>query len=364
MRGENQSTQSMFCYVSPETMVPKDHPLRPLKVMVDAALKEISVHFDAIYSHTGRPSIPPEKLLKASLLQAFFTIRSERQLVEQIGYNLLFRWFLDMALDEKPWDATVFTKNRDRLLKAEISAHFFAAVLAQARREQLLSSEHFTVDGTLLEAWASIKSFRPKDGPPEGPVGRNEERDFKGQKLSNATHASVTDPEAKLYRKSSQQGADLYYMGHTLMENRNGLVVEATVTQANGTAEREAALAMVKKVAQKKGKKQRITLGADKGYDTQDFVDELQKMQVTPHVAQNNTNRASAIDGRTTRHSGYAVSLRIRKRVEEIFGWMKTVGNYRSPKYRGIDRVGWHFTLVAAAYNLVRMRNILALSPT
>lgn len=364
MRGENQSTQAMFCYVSPETMVPKDHPLRSLKVMVDAALKEISVHFDAIYSHTGRPSIPPEKLLKASLLQAFFTIRSERQLVEQIGYNLLFRWFLDMALDEKPWDATVFTKNRDRLLKAEISAHFFAAVLAQARREQLLSSEHFTVDGTLLEAWASIKSFRPKDGPPEGPVGRNEERDFKGQKLSNATHASVTDPEAKLYRKSSQQGADLYYMGHTLMENRNGLVVEATVTQANGTAEREAALAMVKKVVQKKGKKQRITLGADKGYDTQDFVDELQKMQVTPHVAQNNTNRASAIDGRTTRHPGYAVSLRIRKRVEEIFGWMKTVGNYRSPKYRGIDRVGWHFTLVAAAYNLVRMRNILALSPT
>lgn len=364
MRGENQSTQAMFCYVSPDTMVPKDHPLRPLKVMVDAALKEISIHFDAIYSHTGRPSIPPEKLLKASLLQAFFTIRSERQLVEQIGYNLLFRWFLDMALDEKPWDATVFSKNRDRLLKVEISAHFFAAVLAQARRKQLLSSDHFTVDGTLLEAWASIKSFRPKDGPPEGPVGRKEERDFKGQKLSNATHASVTDPEAKLYRKSSQQGANLYYMGHALMENRNGLVVEATVTQANGTAEREAALAMVKKVVQKKGKKQRITLGADKGYDTQDFVDELQKIQVTAHVAQNNTNRASAIDGRTTRHPGYAVSLRIRKRVEEIFGWMKTVGNYRAPKYRGVDRVGWHFTLVAAAYNLVRMRNILALSPT
>jgi transposase len=363
MRGENESTQSMFCYVSPETMVPKGHPLRPLKVMVDAALKEISLHFDAIYSHTGRPSIPPEKLLKASLLQAFFTIRSERQLVEQIGYNLLFRWFLDMALDEKPWDATVFTKNRDRLIKAEISAHFFSAVLDQARRKQLLSSDHFTVDGTLLEAWASIKSFRPKDGPPEGPVGHNEERDFKGQKLSNATHASVTDPEAKLYRKSSQQGADLYYMGHALMENRNGLVVDATVTQANGTAEREAALAMIKKVVQKKGKKQRITLGADKGYDTQNFVEELQKIQVTPHVAQNNTNRASAIDGRTTRHPGYAVSLRIRKRVEEIFGWMKTVGNYRSPKYRGVDRVGWHFTLVAAAFNLIRMRNILALSP-
>lgn len=363
MRGENESTQAMFCYVSPESMVPKDHPLRPIKAMVDAALKQISVQFDTIYSHTGRPSIPPEKLLKASLLQAFYTIRSERQLVEQIGYNILFRWFLDMALDEKPWDATVFTKNRDRLLKAEISAHFFAAVLTQARSKKLLSSEHFTVDGTLLEAWASIKSFRPKDGPPDGPVGRNEERDFKGEKLSNATHASVTDPDAKLYRKSSQQGADLYYIGHALMENRNGLVVEATVTPANGTAEREAALAMVKKVARKKGQKRRITLGADKGYDTQEFVEALQELKVTPHVAQNNTSRASTIDGRTTRHEGYKVSQRIRKRVEEVFGWMKTVGNYRSPKYRGTDRVGWHFTLVAAAYNLVRMRNILRASP-
>jgi transposase len=358
MRGENESTQTMFSYVSPEAMVPKDHPLRPIKAMVDTALKQISAQFDAIYSHTGRPSIPPEKLLKASLLQAFYTIRSERQLVEQIGYNILFRWFLDMALDEKPWDATVFTKNRDRLLKAEISAHFFAAVLAQARSKRLLSSEHFT-----LEAWASIKSFRPKDGPPDGPVGRNEERDFKGEKLSNATHASVTDPEAKLYRKSSQQGADLYYIGHALMENRNGLVVEATVTPANGTAEREAALAMIKKVSRKKGQKRRITLGADKNYDTQEFVEALQGLKVTPHVAQNNTNRASAIDGRTTRHEGYKVSQRIRKRVEEIFGWMKTVGNYRSPKYRGTDRVGWHFTLVAAAYNLVRMRNILGASP-
>jgi transposase len=363
MRGENESTQAMFSYVSPEGMVPKDHPLRLIKAMADAALKQISIQFDGIYSHTGRPSIPPEKLLKASLLQAFYTIRSERQLVEQIGYNILFRWFLDMALDEKPWDATVFTKNRDRLLKAEISAHFFAAVLAQARSKKLLSSEHFTVDGTLLEAWASIKSFRPKDGPPDGPVGRNEERDFKGEKLSNATHASVTDPQAKLYRKSSQQGADLYYIGHALMENRNGLVVEAAVTPANGTAEREAALAMIKKTSRKLGQKQRITLGADKNYDTQEFVEALKGLKVTPHVAQNNTSRASAIDGRTTRHEGYKVSQRIRKRVEEIFGWMKTVGNYRSPKYRGTDRVGWHFTLVAAAYNLVRMRNILGASP-
>jgi transposase len=230
MRGENESTQTMFSYVSPEAMVPKDHPLRPIKARADAALKQISVQFDATYSHTVRPSLPPEKLLKASLLQAFYTIRSERQLVEQIGYNILFRWFLDLALDEKPWDATVFTKNRNRLLKAEIPAHFFAAVLAQARSKKLLSREHFTVDGTLLEVWASIKSFRPKDGPPDGPVGRNEERDFKGEKLSNATHASVTDPEAKLYRKSSQQGDDLYYIGHALMENRNGLVVEATGT--------------------------------------------------------------------------------------------------------------------------------------
>lgn len=305
MRGENEPSQAMFCYVSPEGLVPKNHPLRPIKSMADAALKKLSPKFDAMYSHTGRPSIPPEKLLKASLLQAFYTVRSERQLVEQIGYNILFRWFLDMALDEKPWDATVFTKNRDRLLKAEISAHFFAAILEQARSKRLLSDEHFTVDGTLIEAWASIKSFRPKDGPPQGPIGRNEEVDFRGQKLSNATHASVTDPDAKLYRKSSQQGAD-------------------------------------------------------KGYDTQEFVSALQELKVTPHVAQNNTNRSSTIDGRTTRHEGYKVSQRIRKRVEEIFGWMKTVGNCRSPMYRGTDRVGWHFTLVASAYNLVRMRNLLA----
>jgi transposase len=339
MRGGNGSTQAMVSNVSPEAVVPKDHPLRPIKAMVDAALKQISVQFDAIYSHTGRPSIPSEKLLKASLLQAFYTIRSERQLVEQIGFNILFRWFLDMALDEKPWDATVFTKNRDRLLKAEISAHFFAAVLAQARSKRLLSSEHFTVDGTMLEAWASIKSFRPKDGPPQGPVGRNEERDFKVAETLQCHPCSETDPDAKLYRKSSQQGADLYYIGHALMENHNGLVVEVTVIQANGTAEREAALAMIKMVSRKKGQKRRITLGADKNYDTQEFVEALQGLKVTPHVAQNNTNRASAIDGRTTRHDGYKVSQRIRKRVEEIFGWMKTVGNYRSPKYRGTDRV-------------------------
>lgn len=363
MRGENQQSQAMFCYISPESVVPKGHPLRSIKKMVDVALQELSPKFVAMYSHTGRPSIPPEKLLKASLLQAFYSIRSERQVVEQVGYNILFRWFLDMSLDEKPWDATVFTKNRDRLLEADISAHFFASVLGQARKKRLLSDDHFTVDGTLLEAWASIKSFRPKDGPPQGPVGRNESADFRGQKLSNATHASVTDPDAKLYRKGKQQGADLYHMGHVLIENRSGLVVDAQVTHATGTAEREAATAMITKVACKKGKKRRLTLGADKGYDTEDFVGTLKKAHVTPHVAQNKTNRASAIDGRTTRHEGYKISQRLRKRVEEIFGWMKMVANFRSPKYRGTKRVGWHFALVAAAYNLVRMRNLLSTSP-
>jgi len=357
MRGENDKTQQMFCYVSPESFVPKNHPLRPLKEMVDAALKEISPKFSKMYSHTGRPSIAPEKLLKASLLQAFYTIRSERQLVEQIGYNILFRWFLDMAMDEKPWVPTVFTKNKERLLKGQIAQHFLAAVVDQARKQGLLSHEHFTVDGTLVEAWASIKSFRPKDDPPQGPIGRNEEADFRGKKLSNQTHESVTDPDAKLYRKGSQQGADLNHMGHVLMENRNGLVVETMTTQATGKAEREAAISMIKKVARKS---RRITLGADKGYDAASFVEGLREENVTPHIAQNDTNRSSAIDERTTRHPGYAVSQRIRKRVEEIFGWMKMIGGMRSPKYRGTEWVGWHFTLAAAGYNLIRMRTLLA----
>lgn len=357
MRGQVDQLQSMFCYISPEGFVPKSHPLRPIKEMVDAALEELSPKFNEIYSHTGRPSIAPEKLLKASLLQAFYSIRSERQLVEQIGYNILFRWFLGMALDEKAWDATVFTKNKERLLKAEISKLFLAAIVEQARKKHLLSSEHFTVDGTLIEAWASIKSFRPKDGPPDGPVGRNEEADFRGKKLSNSTHESVTDPDAKLYRKGNQQGADLYHMGHVLMENRHGLVVETMTTQANGTAEREAAEAMIKPHTRES---RRVTLGADKGYDAESFVETMRENNVTPHVAQNNTNRRSAVDGRTTRHEGYAVSQRIRKRVEEIFGWMKMIAGVRAPKYRGTEWVGWHFTLAGAAYNLIRMRNLLA----
>lgn len=357
MRGEKETRQSIFYYISPETFVPKEHPLRPIKEMVDVALKDLSPKFDEIYSHTGRPSIPPEMLLKALLLQAFFSIRSERQLVEQIGFNLLYRWFLDMDLDQKPWVATVFTKNKERLLKSEISTHFLAAVVEQAKKKNLLSDDHFTVDGTLIEAWASIKSFRPKDDPPEGPVGRNDEVDFRGKKLSNKTHESVTDPDSKLYRKGNQVGADLYHMGQVLMENRNGLVVAAMATQASGTAEREAAEAMIKPVTRKS---RRITLGADKGYDAEAFVETLRENNVTPHIAQNDTNRRSAIDGRTTRHEGYAVSQRIRKRVEEIFGWMKMVAGMRSPKYRGTEWVGWHFTLAGAAFNLIRMRNLLA----
>lgn len=355
MRGELDQRQAMFCYISPEGFVPQNHPLRPIKEMVDAALVDLSPKFDEMYSHTGRPSIPPEKLLKASLLQAFYSIRSERQIVEQIGYNILFRWFLDMALDEKPWVATVFTKNKERLLKAEISRHFLAAVVNQAEKKNLLSNEHFTVDGTLIEAWASIKSFRPKDDPPQGPVGRNDEANFRGKKLSNETHASVTDSDAKLYRKGNQQGADLYHMGHVLMDNRHGLVIDTLATQANGTAERDAAEIMIKPVTRKS---RRVTLGADKGYDAKGFVENLRKNNVTPHIAQNNTNRSSAIDGRTTRHEGYAVSQRVRKRVEEIFGWMKTIAGIRSPKYRGTDWVEWHFTLAGAAFNLIRIRNL------
>jgi transposase len=355
MRGETDPRQAMFCYISPESFIPQGHPLRAIKKMVDEALKELSPKFDEIYSHTGRPSIPPEKLLKASLLQAFYSIRSERQIVEQIGYNVLFRWFLDMAMDEKPWVATVFTKNKERLLKAEISRHFLAAVVSQAKKKNLLSQEHFTVDGTLIEAWASVKSFRPKDGPPQGPVGRNEEADFRGKKLSNQTHASVTDPDAKLYRKGSQQGADLYHMGHVLMDNRHGLVVDTLATHATGTAERDAAEVMIKPVTRKS---RRVTLGADKGYDAGAFVQKLRDNNVTPHIAQNNTNRRSAVDGRTTRHEGYSKSQRLRKRVEEIFGWMKTIAGIRSPMYRGTDWVGWHFTLAGAAFNLIRIRNL------
>jgi transposase len=364
MRGGDVQTEGLFSYVSCEARVPAGHPLRAIRAMVDEVLEVLSADFEGMYAKTGRPSIAPEKLLRALLLQAFYSIRSERQLMEQLDYNLLFRWFVGLSMDSAVWDATVFTKNRDRLLEGDVATKFLAAVVAQARGRNLLSDEHFSVDGTLIDAWASMKSFRPKDdgdGPP-GP-GRNAERDFRGERRSNQTHASTTDPEAKLYRKANGQASRMAFMGHVLMENRNGLVVGARVTQATGTAEREAALALVDGL----GAKGRITLGADKAYDAREFVRDLRARKVTPHIARNEQiteagerRRSSAIDGRTTRHPGYAISLRIRKRIEEVFGWAKTTGGLRKTRHKGTDRVGWAFILTAAAYNLVRLPKLIA----
>lgn len=353
MRGTESKTEGMFFYLSLESFVPKDHPLRPIREMVDKALTELSPQFQAMYSHTGRPSIPPEQLLKALLLQALYTIRSNRLLVEQISYSLLFRWFVGLALDEKVWDHSSFSTNLERLIDSDVSRLLLAKVVEQARAKKLLSDEHFSVDGTLIEAWASVKSFQPKDGP-KPPVGRNKERDFHGEKLKNDTHASITDPDAKLFKKSAGKEAKMCYQGHAVMENRNGLIVNGTITQASGTAEREAAAEMVAEVADGRRK----TVGGDKAYDTKDFVEDLRALKVTPHVAQNTTNRSSAIDGRTTRHEGYKISLKVRKRIEEAFGWIKTIGNLRKTRHRGVPKVDWYFTLTIAAYNLVRMRNL------
>jgi transposase len=356
MRGADRQTAQLFSYISPEALVPKDHPLRLIRELSNAALERLSPAFQKLYAAVGRPSIPPEHLLRALLLQAFFSVRSERQLMEQLSYNMLFRWFVGLSMDAPVWDVSVFTKNRDRLLQGDIAQAFLVALLSDPRVKPLLSDEHFSVDGTLIEAWASMKSFRPKDGSGEPPAeGRNGERDFHGEKRSNETHASTTDPDARLYKKAAGQAAKLCHMGHVLMENRNGLVVEASLTHASGTAEREAAADMV---GQHSGG-QRITIGADKAYDTTDFVAEMRRQGVTPHVGQNNKNRRSAIDGRTTRHRGYTVSLRIRKRIEEVFGWMKTVGGQRKTRFCGTARVGWMFTLAAAAYNLVRLPKLL-----
>ncbi len=326
-------------------------------MIVDEALEVLSPEFEALYAKSGRPSIAPERLLRALLLQAFYSVRSERQLMEQLNYNLLFRWFVGLPMDATVWDVTVFTKNRERLIEGDIAAKFMAAVLRQSRIKALLSDDHFSVDGTLIEAWASMKSFRPKDGsgPPPGP-GRNGERDFHGEKRSNETHASTTDPDARLTRKGSGQGAKLAYMGHVLMENRHGLAVDARLTRASGTAEREAALDMI----DDRPRRHPITLGADKAYDAAEFVGDLRDRNVTPHVAQNTSGRRSAIDGRTTRHGGYTVSQRIRKRIEEVFGWTKASAEFRKTRHRGLDRVGWFFTLTVAAYNLVRLPKILA----
>jgi transposase len=359
MRGSDERTESLFSYVSCEARVPQDHPLRPIRAIVDETLEGLSGEFATLYASTGRPSIAPEKLLRALLLQAFYSVRSERQLMEQLDYNLLFRWFVGLSMDAPVWDVTVFTKNRERLLAGEIAQKFLSALLAQPRVAALLSDDHFSVDGTLLEAWASMKSFRPKDagqdGSGGGPGGRNGERNFRGERRRNDTHASTSDPQARLYRKAAGQEARLCYLGHVLMENRNGLVVDTRLTLATGTAERAAALAMI---AERDGC-HRITLGGDKNYDTRDFVAELRSLQVTPHVTQNTSNRASAIDGRTTRHAGYSVSLRIRKRIEEVFGWMKTVAPLRQTRHRGRERVGWQFTFMAAAYNLIRLPKLL-----
>lgn len=357
MRGEDLQQGGLFSYLSPETRVPATHPLRPLRKSVDTALAALSPKLATLYATTGRPSIAPEKLLRALLLQVLYSIRSERLLMEQLDYNLLFRWFVGLDVDASVWDVTVFTKNRDRLLDGAIATAFFEQVLAQAKAHDLLSDEHFTVDGTLIEAWAGQKSFKPKaeaaPAPPPDDPG-NPSVDFRGERRTNATHASTTDPEARLYKKATGQEAKLCFLGHVLMENRNGLVMQATVTPATGTAERDAALALVD--AQTPSR--RITLGGDKNYDTHQFVQNLRARQVTPHIAQHTTNRSSAIDGRTTRHPGYAISQRTRKRVEEVFGWMKTVGLLRQVKLRGLPRVGWLFTFTAAVYNLVRMRNL------
>jgi transposase len=356
MRGVDQQQASLFSYVSLEQRIPPEHPLRAIRQMVDTALMGLWERFEALYAQSGRPSIAPERLLRALLLQILYSVRSERLLMEQLDYNLLFRWFVGLTPDEPVWDPTVFTKNRDRLLAGEVAHAFFEQVLARARAQQLLSSEHFTVDGTLIEAWASLKSFKPKADTPAPPPDDpgNPSVDFRGEQRTNTTHASTTDPDARLYKKAKGQEAKLGYLGHVLMENRTGLIVNTRLTQATGTAEREAAVEMVGELPGN----YRVTVGGDKAYDTQAFVQDLRALGATPHVAQNTTNRASAIDGRTTRPEGYVISQRKRKQVEEIFGWQKTVGLLRKVRHRGLALVGWVFTFTAAAYNLVRLQKL------
>jgi transposase len=357
MRGKDQRSERFFSYVRLETRIPADHPLRPIREIVDEALRKLSSAFTRLYAREGRPSIPPERLLRALLLQAFFTVRSERQLMEQLDYNLLFRWFVGLAADDPVWDATVFCKNRDRLLSGDIARRFMTIVLNLPQVRQLLSSEHFSVDGTLIEAWASIKSFVPKDssGPPPSNVGRNAERNFHGEKRSNSTHSSTTDPDARLFRKGPGKEAKLCHMGHLMMENRNALIVDARLTKANGTAERATALDMIDDNARPGS-----TVGGDKNYDTSGFVAGCRERGCTPHVSQNNTNRRSAIDARTTRHPGHRISTIKRKQIEEAFGWMKTVGGLRKTRHCGRPLVEWFFVLTATAYNLVRIPKILA----
>ena len=358
MRGVDHQQADMYSYLSPEARVRADHPLRAILNMADQALENMSKRSDSMYAKVGRPSIPPEKLLRAQLIQMLYSVRSERLLMEEIDYSMLFRWFVGMNLDEPVWDVTVFTKNRDRLLDGDVAREFLCEVVNQAREKNLTSDEHFTVDGTLIEAWASLKSFQRKDHkdtPPDDPG--NPTVDFHGEKRSNETHESTTDPDALLARKGSGKEAKLSYNGNLLTENRNGFIICAEVFPATGTAERHAAMVMLEQIPGDR----RVTVGADKAYDTRDFVGECRNMKVTPHVAQN-TNRkgGSAIDGRTVRHEGYAVSQKKRKRIEECFGWLKTIALMRKVRHRGLAKVGWIFTFAAAAYSLVRMRNLLA----
>jgi transposase len=363
MRGLDERTGSLFSYVDLEARIRPDHPLRPIRTIVNEAFADLEGEFASLYAKLGRPSIPPEKLLRAMLLQAFYSLRSERLLMERLETDLLFRWFVGLGIDDPVWDHSTFSKNRDRLLEGDMAAKFLSAVLAQPRVKRLLSTEHFSVDGTLIEAWASMKSFRPKDGaddPPADGGGRNPEANFRGEKRSNQTHVSSTDPEARLYRKGAGKEAKLCFLGHALMENRSGLVVGACLTRADGQAERVAALALIEPYADRS---RAITLGADKAFDTQDFVNELRTMKVTPHVAQNTSGRRSAIDGRTTRHASYGLSQRIRKRIEEAFGWIKTVAGQEKTRFRGVARVELAFTFAAAAYNLVRLPRLLASLP-
>jgi transposase len=359
MRGADSKQEAMFSYVSPESRIPTTHPLRPIRAIVAEALTQMDCKLESLYSEHGRPSIAPERLIRALLLQVLYTIRSERMLVEQLEYNLLFRWFVGLSVDEPVWDHSTFSKNRDRLFGADIARDLFDSIIAQAHATGLLSDEHFSVDGTLIQAWASNRSYRPKDdsGDRPGGSGRNQARDFHGETRSSETHASTTDPQAKLYKKSVGATAKLCYMGHAVGENRHGLVVEVQVTEANGTAERDSAIAMIGQIAAQTP----CTVAADKASDTRGFVAQLRQINATPHVAQNiERSGGSAIDGRTTRHAGYALSLKARKLIEEAFGWGKNIGLLRRPKYRGRQKIEYAALLTFTGYNLIRMRNLLA----
>jgi transposase len=349
--------QTALVVLDPDELIPRDHPIRRIRRVIDDVLGSLDAEFTVMYNTGGRPSVPPEALLKSTVLMALYSIRSERQFCERLNYDLLFKWFLDMPVDARAFDPTTFTKNRERLLEHQIADRFFAAVVEQARLRRYLSSDHFSVDGTLLEAWASHKSFKPKDTPPspEPPAGRNSEVDFHGQKRSNDTHESTTDPEARLARKSNATAAKLCFAGHFLIENRHGLIVDADLTQASGRAERDTAIEMLQRLPKHQ---RRRTVAGDKGYDTKDFVAKSRAAGFTPHVAQNTTNRSSAIDGRTTRHPGHAVSQRIRKRVEEPFGWIKTIAGGHKLRYNGRQRNRSWFLIAGAVYNILRITDL------